>query len=47
MLLKQAARAQQGKPVIDFFNYLSKTEELISTPSTATTVDEFLNPDHI
>jgi len=32
---------------MDFFQYLNKTEELISTPSTATTVEEFLHPDHI
>ena len=47
MLLKQAGRVKQGKAVIDFFAYLSKTEELLSTPSGATSVEEFLNADHI
>ena len=47
MLLKQADRVKKGKVVIDFFSYLSKTEELLSTPSGATTVEEFLNADHI
>ena len=47
MLLKQADRVKKGKVVIDFFSYLSKTEELLSTPSGATTVEEFLNGDHI
>lgn len=47
MLLKQAARVKQGKGVNDFFSYLAKTDELLSTPSGALTVEEFLNPDHL
>ena len=47
MLLKQAKKVKEGKQVDDFFSYLAKTEELLSTKSGATTVAEFLDPAHI
>ena len=48
MLLKQAARIVAGKaPSHDFFNYMSKTNELISGQSGATSVEQFMEPDHI
>ena len=47
MLLKQAEKIKQGKQLIDFFSYLMKSDQLLSTPSGATTVEAFLDPDHI
>ena len=47
MLLKQATKVKNGKAPNEFFAYLAKMEELLSTKSTATTVEEFLHPDHL
>ena len=47
LIFKQAEKLKQGKEVIDFFSYLAKTDELISTPSGATSAQAFLEPDHI
>ena len=47
MIFKQAEKLKQGKDVIDFFAYLAKTDKLLSTPSGATSVEAFLEPDHI
>ena len=47
MLLKQAEKIKRGKSLIDFFAYLMKSDELLSTPSGAMTVEAFLDPDHI
>ena len=47
MLLKQAAKVKQGKAPHEFFTYLGKMQELLSTPSGAKTVEEFLDMDHL
>ena len=47
MLLKQAQKIAQGKAPHEFFTYLGKAQELLSTPSGAKTVAEFLEPDHL
>lgn len=47
MLLKQAAKIKDGKNPHEFFAYLGKSNEYLSTRSSATTVAEFLDPDHI
>ena len=47
MLLKQAAKIAQNKAPHEFFAYLGKTRELLSTKSAAKTVAEFLEPDHL
>lgn len=47
MLLKVAKKIAAGKTPPEFFSYLSDTEKLISTPSGATTVAEFLDAKHI
>ena len=47
MIFKMAEKLKQGKDVIDFFSYLGKTDQLLSTPSGATSVEAFLDADHI
>ena len=47
MLLKQANKIKNGKQPHEFFTYMADMERLLSTPSKATTVQEFLDPDHI
>lgn len=47
MLLKVAKKVATGKTPPEFFAYLSDTEKLLSTPSGASTVAEFLDADHI
>jgi len=48
MLFKQAALIAQGKPVsTDFFQYLNGIKDLLKAKSTATSVADFLNPDHL
>ena len=47
MLLKQSAKIASGKPVNEFFSYLSDVKTLLSSKSQAKTVAEFLEPDHL
>lgn len=47
LLIKQVEQALKGRPVKQFFTYLAKMQELMATPSGATTVEQFLEPDHI
>ena len=47
MLLKQAKKIKAGKEPHEFFTYMADMERLLSTPSGATTIQEFLDPDHI
>ena len=47
MLIKQAEKVRDGKILDDFFSYMANTKQLLSTPSGATTVEEFINTDHI
>jgi len=47
MLLKQAARVIQGKAPQEFFKYLGNYKELLASKSGATTVEQFLDADHI
>ena len=47
MLLKQAALVAQGKAPDAFFSYLAKSKELLASKSGASTVEQFLDPDHI
>jgi len=48
MLFKQAALIAQGKPVsTDFFQYLNGIKDLLKAKSTAASVADFLNPDHL
>ena len=47
MLLKQALKVKQGKAPHEFFEYLGKTQELLTTSSGAKTVEEFLDLDHL
>ena len=47
MLLKQALKVKQGKAPHEFFEYLGKTQELLTTSSGAKTVEEFLDLNHL
>jgi len=47
LLLKQITMVAQGKTPHEFFTYLSDMPSLLTTKSGATSVEEFLNPDHI
>ena len=47
MLFKQVAKVMKGKNPDDFFAYLGNSDLLSGTKSQATTVAEFLEPDHI
>lgn len=47
MLLKQMGRVLAGKVPNDFFAYLADIEQLLNTSSGATSLEEFLQPDHI
>lgn len=47
MLLRQAKNAASGKALDPFFSYLSKSNELLSNPSGARSVAEFLDLEHL
>ena len=47
LLLKNASDVAKGKAPHPFFAYLGKMQELLSTKSGATSVEQFLNPDHL
>lgn len=47
MVLKVAKKIAAGKTPPEFFSYLVDSEKLLSTPSGATTVAEFLHADHL
>ena len=46
-LFKQCRSLQKGKTLTGFFEYMNRTKELCSTKSSAKTVEEFLDFDHI
>jgi len=47
MLLKELGKVLSGKSPNPFLAYLGDTQKLLSTKSAATTVSQFLEPDHL